>query len=366
MDSLRAPLKTLILPLVLAALAGTGLWLEARWHSLLLLMLVAGLGVLAVGIFLYTLWKRQAAAARSSSGAWWRLGLTGVVLSALGIAAIATWLAYRGAYDLVHPVRTSATRTPRPVAVAKYRAVRFSSKDGLALKGWYVAPRNGAVVIFVHGLGENRSELLGDAKILVRRGYGALLFDLRNCGESEGKITTLGLLEANDVRGAVDFVLAQPGVDGHRIGLFGHSMGGATVILAAAEDHRVRAVVAVSAYTSIEDNIENTLEQLTGLPPFPLAPLVVFFGERLAGFDIADVRPVDRIAAISPNAVMIVHGEQDELIPVTNAHALYEAAGAPKEIYLIPGGWHDGLREVQPEEYTKRVVGFFDKYLLEQ
>ena len=63
---------------------------------------------------------------------------------------------------------------------------------------------------------------------------------------------------------------------------------------------------------------------------------------------------------------MIVHGEQDELIPVTNAHALYEAAGVPKEIYLIPGGWHDGLREIEPEEYIKRVVGFFDKYLLEQ
>jgi dipeptidyl aminopeptidase/acylaminoacyl peptidase len=367
MDSVRARLEPLIFPPLLVAIAGIGLWVESRWHSLLLRILVAGLAVLAVGIVLRTLWKRQASdATRLSSRAWWRLGLIGVVLFVASFAVMGTRLAYHRAYGLVHPGRTFTSRTPESVGVIEYQDVSFSSTDGINLRGWYVPPDNGAVVILVHGLGGNRGQLLDDAGILVERGYGVMLFDLRNSGESGGEITTLGLLEANDVQGAVDFVLAQPGVDTDRIGLLGHSMGGATVILAAAQDQRVRAVVAQSAYTGIEDNVEDTLRQLTGLPPFPFAPLVIFFGEREAGFDITEVQPIDEIAAISPRAVMIVHGEEDELIPVANAYELYEAAGVPRGIYVIPGGRHYGLPQSEPEEYIERVVGFLDKYLLEQ
>lgn len=367
MNTIRTHLKPLILPLLLVALTGIGLWLESRWPSPLLRMLITGLGLLAVGTVLYTLWRRQASAAtRLPSRAWRRLGLVGAVLLVASFAVMGTWLAHRRAYGLVHPGRTFASRTLESVGVTEYQDVSFSSTDGITLQGWYVPPDNGAVVILVHGFGGNRSGLLDDARILVKSGYGVMLFDLRNSGESEGETTTFGLLEANDVQRAVDFVLAQPGVDADQIGLLGHSMGGATVILAAAQDQRVSAVVAQSTYTSLEDNVGDTLRQLTGLPPLPFAPLVIFFAEREAGLDITEVRPVADIAAISPSAVLIVHGEEDELIPVANAYELYEAAEAPKEIYVIPGGKHYGLPKSEPEEYIERVVGFLNRHLLKQ
>jgi uncharacterized protein len=204
---------------------------------------------------------------------------------------------------------------------------------------------------------------LDEAGLVVAHGYGALLFDLRNHGQSEGDRTTLGLREVDDVRGATRFVRAQPGVDPAKIALFGHSMGGATVLLAAAQMPEIAAVLAESAYSSAEDNIAEGVQGLTGLPAFPFAPLVLFFGQREAGVDIRAVRPVDVIGQISPRPVLIIHGERDGLIPVQNAYRLYAAAGEPKQLYILPDVSHSGFLQTAPVEYPRRILAFLDAYL---
>ncbi len=301
---------------------------------------------------------------RRPPGYWRRLFLFGSSVLLLGFLLGGLWLAHQRALWLVRPGRTLPQRTPADVGITHWRDVSFESKDGLTLSGWYVASENTATVILVHGLGSNRERLLNDAALLVAEGYGVLLFDLRNSGTSEGDLTTLGYLEVLDVGGALDFVLAQPESDPQRVGLLGHSMGGTTVILAAARYPQVRAVVAESAYTSVADNVADSVEALTGLPPFPFAPLVVWFGEREAGLDISQVSPIEIIGTLSPRPVLLVHGELDPTIPVENARRLYAAAGEPKELYLIPNAGHGGFLQAQPEEYPRRVVGFFDRYLL--
>lgn len=292
-----------------------------------------------------------------------------VTLAALGIIFLAIigsvlWATRERALALVHPTRGAITRLPEAVGIAAYENVTFLSPDGLTLKGWWIPPTNGATIIFVHGHGGNRQNQLDDAGILVKAGYGALLFDLRNNGQSEGEVTTFGLYEADDVQAAYDFVTSQPGVDPDRIGLLGQSMGGATALLAAAQIPEVKAVASLSAYTSMEDNITNGVERLAGLPAFPFAPLVVFWGELEAGIDIQQVRPVDAIATLNPCAVLIIHGDRDGLIPVENAYALYEAASDPKELYIIPGAGHQSFLPVVGQIYADRLTAFFDQYLL--
>ena len=225
-------------------------------------------------------------------------------------------------------------------------------------------PRNGAVIIYVHGYAGNRSAFLDEAKWLAGQGYGALLFDLRHSGESEGTLTTLGLREVNDVQGAVNFVLAQPGVDARRIGLMGISMGGATAILSAARIPQISAVVAESAYASLQDSLGVTFKQMTGLPPFPLAPLVIFFGEREAGIKMLEVSPVAEIAAISPRPILLVHGGRDDIIPVANLYALFAAAKAPKELYVVAQAAHGGFPQAEPDAYFQRLGEFLDQSLL--
>ena len=306
------------------------------------------------------------ATSRRNLSYWRNLALFGLSLLLLSSATMGVWLAHQRGRGLVHPKRILPQRTPADVGIAQWHDVSFQSEDGLRLVGWYVPAQNGATVILVHGLGGHRAQLLDDAALLVETGYGVLLFDLRNSGASEGEVTTLGYLETMDVGGALAFVEAQPEADPERLGLLGHSMGGATAIRAAARYPQVKALVAESTFTSIEDNVSESITALTGLPPFPFAPLVVWFGEREAGIDIGQVSPIDAIGTISPRPVLIVHGELDSVISAENAPRLYAAAGEPKELYLIPNAGHGGLLQAQPEEYRRRVVGFFDRYLLQE
>jgi uncharacterized protein len=350
----------LLLPLTSAPVIGV------NWEALPVRMAVASLGLVAGVGTVYALYHRQTVAAtRLPAGAFWRLGAVCLAALALGLAALGAGFAHAKAYALVHPLHSPANRWPEAAGLTDYAPVNFASTDGLTLRGWFVPPRNGAVIIYVHGFSGNRSALLDEAALLAGQGYGALLFDLRNSGESDGTLTTLGLREVDDVRAAVDFVLAQPRVDAKRIGLMGISMGGATAILSAARIPQISAVVAESAYTSLPDSLGVTFKQMTGLPPFPFAPLIVYFGEREAGLKLSEVSPVAEIASISPRSVLLVHGGQDDIIPIDNAYALYAAAQAPKALYVVPQAGHGGFLQAAPDGYARRLVEFYDQSLLE-
>jgi dipeptidyl aminopeptidase/acylaminoacyl peptidase len=277
----------------------------------------------------------------------------------LSLLTFGLYLPYVKAYDLVHPVRIASERPAYP----DYQEVQFTTTDGLTLKGWYLPPRQEGLVIFVHGLGGNRAELLDEAEFIAQAGYGVLLFDLRNHGESEGSVTTLGLDEVRDVEAAVNFARRNAGW-GIPLALFGHSMGGAAVLLAAVKIPEIRAVIAESAYTSVEDNISEGVHGLTGLPPFPFAPLIVFFGEREAGVEIRSVRPLEAVGQLSPRPLLLIHGELDSLIPAENSLRLYAAAREPKELYLLPHAGHGGFLQAAPEDYPRRILAFLEKYIL--
>ena len=277
--------------------------------------------------------------------------------------AFGLYIPYLKAYNLVHPQRATTFKlSPKDVGISSYEDVQFTTSDGLTLSGWYIPPKNGAVVIFIHGLAADRLDLLPEAGFIVAQGYGALLFDLRANGHSGGNVSTLGYYEPIDVRAAVDFVQYRAG-SATPVALFGHSMGAGTTLIAAAQIPSVRAVIVESAFTTLEDNISDGVKAITGLPPIPFAPLIVFFGQREAGVDIRAVRPIDVVASISPRAILFIHGEKDTTIPVSNAHKLYAAAKEPKQLYIIPNAGHGGFLEVEPKAFPETVLTFLTTYL---
>jgi alpha-beta hydrolase superfamily lysophospholipase len=219
------------------------------------------------------------------------------------------------------------------------------------------------VVICVHGLAGNRGQFLEEAVFLEAKGFGVLLLDLRNHGQSQGTKTTFGLDETRDLTAAVEFIRQREG-PGVRIAAFGHSMGSAVVLLAAAEIPEINAVIAANPFTSLEDNVSQGVRILTGLDPAFFAPLVLFWGQREAGIDLKAVRPVEVIGRLSPRAVLLIHGAQDELLPVENSYQLYAAAGEPKELVIYAGVGHGGYIFQEPQRYPKTVIKFLGKYLL--
>jgi hypothetical protein len=136
------------------------------------------------------------------------------------------------------------------------------------------------------------------------------------------------------------------------------------MMAAPAIEQDVAALVVMSGYTSVERNVADSIRAILNLPPFPFAPLVIFFGERLTGVQIGQVRPVERLAQ-SSIPVLIVHGADDATILARNAYELYAAAAEPKFLYVVPGGGHAGLLQHDPEGYAVHVAAFLQEYLVD-
>lgn len=286
---------------------------------------------------------------------WWiRLsGLTVVPAIGLGLMG-GTWaLAYLG----LHPPTLATGETPADSPALSYQEIAFTTADGPVLRGWYLPGTNGATVILVHGFARDRSELLPEARWLVEQGYSALLFDSRAQGLSDGAHISLGYLEAMDVRAAVDFIKGKSPQE--RIGAMGYSMGGVAALKAAAEDLRIQAVIAISPFATLRETVNHRLKHMR-----PLASLIAWWGERMTGLRLDDLRPVEFVGALSPRPILIMHAGNDEMIPSDSGHRLYQAAREPKELWSVPGVAHVDFRQAVPIEYKRRLIGFFQRYLM--
>jgi fermentation-respiration switch protein FrsA (DUF1100 family) len=283
---------------------------------------------------------------------WWFLGSGLALAASMGLVG-GSWLI---SYLMLHPPTLTAGETLADASVLAYREVGFPTADGLTLRGWYVPGQKGATVILVHGFARDRSELLPEAVWLVKRGYGTLLFDSRAQGASDGSHISLGYQEALDVRAAVGFVKSVSPEE--RIGVMGYSMGAVAAIQAAAEDDRIQAVLAVSPFATLRDAVNYRLGRFR-----PLASLIIWWGERMTGLHIDDLRPVDRVGALAPRPILIMQAGDDGMVPVDSGKRLYEAAGKPKELWEVPGVAHVDFRQAVPETYKQRVIDFFELYL---
>jgi dipeptidyl aminopeptidase/acylaminoacyl peptidase len=258
-----------------------------------------------------------------------------------------------------------AMRPPRmPVEISPQQAglnaekITFTTRDGITLAGWIVPSRNGAAVILGHGHAANRTQLLTEAQFLSEAGYGVLSFDWRGHGESGGDRITFGRDEVLDLRAAVDTLSARPEIDPARIGVLGFSMGGAVMLLGAAQDTRIRAVIAESAYA---DFGETTRYRVRNAPL--LWEVTWSYSTFVIGIDPTSIRPVDSICAISPRPVFLIYGSAEDYVHPDSAQELYNAACDPKDLWIIDGAGHGGFIDAEPDEYPRRVLEFFDQHL---
>lgn len=260
--------------------------------------------------------------------------------------------------------RITSPRRIVPIAAREIepdlRDITFRTADGLTIHGWYLphdTPRD--AIVIGHGFAMNRVELLDLARGLRARGHAALLFDFRAHGASEGPRSTIGYREAHDLAAAARYLHGRPELAGCPIGALGLSMGAVAAILAAAEEPLIAAVVADSGYATLRAIATGGLRLLYRLPAFPFAPLVIGFSELLTRTRIGVADAGAAIGAIAPRPVLIIHGAADRLIPVANAHALFAAAGEPKELWIIPGVDHAQAFHRAQEPYLHRLDAFF-------
>ena len=267
------------------------------------------------------------------------------------------WFSHRQAYNYIHPRRLAPPSGDllRENSIS-YQEIELLTSDGVRLAAWYTPPQNGAVILVAHGYGDRRSEDF--YTLFAEHGYGVLAWDFRGHGASDGDLVTLGYQEILDVKAALEYVLAQPGVE--HIGGWGGSMGGVTMIRATAQYPEIEALVADSPFATLEDEWDLRV-------PYPLLnPLIRFFAEREAGLRADMLRPIDEIGSISPRPVFLIQGMGDTMVPLNSAKQLYEAAGEPRQIWTEPDVPHLNMYAYYRTRYTRRVIKFFDTYLLEE
>ncbi len=290
---------------------------------------------------------------------WWVL-LGAVACAVAAICVVAVRSALRASRELHMPrVRVSVDAERQAFAeVPGLERVTLRTADGLALNGLFAPGKRRASVILVHGGGGNRLQLLPEARVLARHGYGVLLYDSRASGESDGDITTWGDREQHDAIAAVDSMSMRPDVDPNRICLLGFSIGGSTVALAAARDRRVRCVILYATWSSLEEEMQNKYGKY-GV----LSWGTVLYVFRRSGVNVENVRPIDHIREISPRPLLMIIGTLDDDTPVPIMERLFAAAGEPKELWKVPGGHHGDCSTVAPREYEAKVVSFLERSL---
>jgi dipeptidyl aminopeptidase/acylaminoacyl peptidase len=247
----------------------------------------------------------------------------------------------------------------------EYADVSFPSRDGLTLRGWWLEGGDDSpIIVVVHGSEGNRADpperMLGIAKELVGHGYNVLMFDMRGHGESGGEHISAGLYEKNDLLGAIDYVRGR-GIES-KIGVLGFSMGATVCLMAAPASEEIGAVVADAAYADIVSIIESEFAERSDLPRF-FIPIILFMTRTAYDVDFTAIKPEEAVKETSV-PVFIIHGEQDEMIPVEHAYRLKEASQNPdSRLWVVPEAQHANSYLVKPTQYKEQVISFFDEAL---
>jgi pimeloyl-ACP methyl ester carboxylesterase len=262
----------------------------------------------------------------------------------------------------------------------EYEALSIPARtDGLTIAAWYIpSDENQRVIILVHGYNNSRTngfldEFVPFAASLHEAGFSVMMIDLRGHGESADARFTFGILERRDVLGAVD-LLERRGYQPGKIGVLGYSLGAGSVIGAAAEEPDIGAVWVDSLFADIKPVIQHGVTAAVGLPQI-LVPSTVAMVRLMYGYDIYASRPIDEIAKIAPRPIFMAHCQNDKLIPISNMDQLL-AAAVNTQTWVIPNcdihnmsnapALPEGFNNhaigysLNPEEYTQKVVRFFD------
>ena len=256
--------------------------------------------------------------------------------------------------------------------MADYQEVSFPDRTGrVGIAGWWIPvagdPAAPAVIV-VHGYTACRrdgSTLLA-AGMLHRHGLAVLAIDLRNHGDSgrTGGRHTGGVLESADVLGAWDWLVGGRGLDPRSIGLFGISLGAASVVIAAGAEPQVAAVWSDSGYGDIDDATRAELRR-NHLPPV-LLPGGLLVGRLLDGPGLRASSPLGAMARLGDRPVFVTHGTADDRLDVRYADQLIDAgraSGVNVESWIVPGSGHAAAIVDAPPDYERRLVDFFGRTL---
>ncbi len=284
--------------------------------------------------------------------------LIGILALAAGVLGLVGWQLM----GLVRPARQIPEVHPDEFMVSS-EDVEFTSVDGVPLRGWLLGGRNGApAVLLCHGLGANRASLMNLAVPLHQAGYHVLLFDFRGHGESGGMRTTLGIDEAQDILGAIDFLGTQERIDSSRVGGWGRDIGAYALVVAARHSDKLRALALDSVFPDPGFLIGERLFQQTGPLKGPLAWLAEQEFLWLLGPTNSEPPASVILETLSDrNLFMVVASGQKRQAAITRdlLERIPEDVEGEKNLLELEAAWSSNLYGDERTRYLDSIRKFF-------
>lgn len=244
-----------------------------------------------------------------------------------------------------------------------YEDLFMTSRDGLKLHNYVLTQSDSNKwMIAVHGYTSEGILMAPYARKFYDMGYNVIIPDLRSHGQSEGDYIGMGWDERFDIIDLVNYIVE----NNHdaQIALFGVSMGAATVMNVSGEElpSNVKAIIEDCGYTSVWDQFAYQLDDLFGLPAFPMMHTASLVGKLRAGYWIGEASSIEQVKkSITPT--LFIHGDADDFVPYFMLDQLYAASNAEKEKLVIEGAGHAKSKDVDPELYWSTITNFLDKYV---
>ncbi len=218
----------------------------------------------------------------------------------------------------------------------EFEDANFASRDYVLLNGWFVGGMSPVAVLFFHGNFGNISYEIDTIKELHLLGYNIFIFDYRGFGRSDGIPSEKGLY--SDALGAYDYLKSR-GFDSRDIVLFGRSLGGAVAVFLASEIEGFKGVIVDSSFESIR--------------AMSYAKLGFNYPQALISNRFESVKRIKNIKAPK----LIIHSENDGLIPFYHGKKLFDEAPAPKRFLKIHG-FHNTYFSESKEIYIAAIKDF--------
>jgi alpha-beta hydrolase superfamily lysophospholipase len=232
--------------------------------------------------------------------------------------------------------------------------------DGIDLEAWYVpasAPPPRATIALFHGYASSKASWLSEANALHAMGCAVILVDFRGSGGSSGGVTTLGYSESADVAATCD--LADRLIPDRPLILYGRSMGSVAVLRAVAvAGVRPAGIVLECPFDRLLGTVRHRFSAM-GLPAFPCAELLVFWGGVQHGMNGFAHNPVEYAASVTCPA-LFMHGTADSRVSVAEAKAVFDALGGDKSFEVFTDLAHESYFSARPEAWRKYVTEFLD------
>ncbi len=233
-----------------------------------------------------------------------------------------------------------------------YEPVDFRSADGTALFGWFLRASGPAAargtIVFLHGNAENISTHIASIAWLPAQGFNVFIFDYRGYGASGGSPSLPGAQQ--DIDATLRTVLARNDIDRQRLIVYGQSLGGALAVYNVAHSpyrEHIRALVVEAAFSSYTGIAREKMAANWLTWPLQWLPSMTVDN---------DYSPLAAIRQVSPIPLLLIHGDQDVIVPPHHGQLLFATASEPKQLWVVPGAGH--LQPMREEAWRERLTAY--------